>query len=151
MSETVFCAVSTGTALLFMVTASYEDLRTRTVSGRVLLHAFLVSFPVAMAGHFWFGRSIVPGLIPGGVLLLLSLLFRGHLGTGDGLFVLEMGLFLPWDINAEGVITGILLCGLLGFFLVCFKVIRKESKLPMIPLLSCGYLTALIRWRLPLL
>lgn len=147
LSETVFQVLSLGTGLFLMATTSYEDLRTRTISGRVLLVGSFISVPLAVIGQLAFGRSIVLGLLPGIVLLILVFLFRGHLGLGDSLFVLEMGCLLPYRVNTEGVIIGVVLCGFVGFLLICFKGTQKGAKLPLIPFLTFGYLTALIRWR----
>ena len=41
--------------------------------------------------------SLLLSLIPGGVLLLLAFAAPEGLGTGDGLVLLGIGLFLPWQ------------------------------------------------------
>ena len=73
----------------FLLTAAAEDMRHRKVSRRLLLTAAVCGIPWGLRGAFCgCAASFAAGFLPGAMLLLLSRLSQGAVGSGDGMFFL---------------------------------------------------------------
>ena len=72
-------------------------------------------------------REVLPAAIPGGILLLLSVLTESGIGTGDGLFFIAVAGFLSPLESFLSLITAILLASLTALFLYVMKGDRKAS------------------------
>ena len=81
---------------VFLGTAAWQDLRTRSISLEVLAGGAAVGIITCI----WKERlpgEIVLAMIPGIMLLLIGMLTRGLLGEGDGWFFIVSGFFLGWQ------------------------------------------------------
>ena len=82
---------------VFLGTAAWQDLRTRSISLEVLAGGAAVGIITCI----WKERlpgEIVLAMIPGITLLLIGMLTRGLLGEGDGWFFIVSGFFLGWHV-----------------------------------------------------
>ena len=81
---------------VFLGTAAWQDLRTRSISLEVLAGGAAVGIITCI----WKERlpgEIVLAMIPGITLLLIGMLTRGLLGEGDGGCFIVSGFFLGWQ------------------------------------------------------
>ena len=81
-------------------------------------------------------------MLPGAVLLLFSRITAGKIGEGDGWFFVVSGLFLSWREAAVLFLSGLMLCGGYGLFVLAAgaaggKDMRKK-RLPFLPFLLPG-------------
>lgn len=118
---------------------SWED-----VKGRQIRQCWLIAFGIeAVLVSMVFGSrsalSLVAGLLPGCVLLLLSWLSRGGVGEGDGLLLMLLGLSLGVGKTlAIFYIAAILSAGYAMFLVVCKKKSRKYA-MAFVPFLLVAY------------
>lgn len=146
-------------SLLMLVICSYTDLRKRQISVRVLA-VFLILAAGFMSGAYLFGsryqiikncliydlkpESIVFALIPGVILLVISLLTKEAIGRGDVCVVGLLGLMTGFDAVFAMLFISMAACALCG---IAFMVIRGKSKkdtLPYIPFLLGAYLVIIV-------
>lgn len=137
--------------LIFMGWQAIEDLRDRTIRMDVVL-LFLIPGVIwrMMEGSSWSQclMYVLVSCLPGSILLLLSFLWKGQLGEGDGLILLVVGMYL-------GVIKTIIICYVAlimvvfaGTFACICRMRRKEKVIcyPFAPFVLTA-LVSLIVWR----
>lgn len=122
-------------SLFLLAKLSAEDIREREISvgiigvsafGAVLYHMFL-------GGFSW--QEAVIDLLPGGMLVLISLLTGESIGYGDGAVVMILGLWAGGEFAFSVTVAGILLSGFYGGFCL---LKRKKDPIPFVPFLLLG-------------
>lgn len=124
----------------FLCILSVSDIRTKTIpgwaapvfgAGMIVIHIFLkdLSFTGCLAG-----------LIPGAVLLLLSVAFRSQIGTGDGAAVLVCGLATGFEKTFAALTAAFVFCAIFSGILLILKRIRRSDSLPFLPFLAAAYM-----------
>ena len=125
---------------VFLGTAAWQDLRTRSISLEVLAGGAAVGIITCI----WKERlpgEIVLAMIPGIMLLLIGMLTRGLLGEGDGWFFIVSGFFLGWQECVMLLISGQIFCGIFGLAIMVGAQIGTGSenirklRLPFLPFL----------------
>ena len=80
-------------------------------------------------------------MMPGGILLLLSLITKESIGYGDGMTVIVLGLWTGGWFAFHVFCIGILLAGICAVF---YLIKGKKDTIPLIPFLLIGMEVALI-------
>ncbi len=113
----------------------YTDMRKRVIYLRVLL-------PFLAAGIIWhFIRNeqgiidIAGGVLTGLMLLLVSRLSKGRIGTGDGLLLIVSGVLLGAVGNLMLLTIAFLLAAFFSIILLTFRKCRRDTELPFAPFL----------------
>ena len=84
------------------------------------------------------GAALVPGII----MLIISILSRGAIGMGDGILVMALGVCLSWMEIA--IVLAIAL--MLSFFWAVIQLLARKNRMyafPFVPFLFMGYLVSL--------
>lgn len=91
--------------------------------------------------EFW--KSLLWGILPGLMLCVVTRVSRGAIGTGDGVLILLLGLYL----GIQKTMTTLAAAFFLAFFwaigLLCFKKRKKDETFPFVPFITLGFLFAL--------
>ena len=95
----------------------------------------------------WGAPEQIPGgMIVGGGMILLSLLSKGAIGTGDGLLLCVTGIYLGFYRNLELILGALFLCFVVTAVLwICGNVHRK-TEIPFVPFLFAACLIEVILW-----
>lgn len=130
MSQLKYCG-----AILFLARLSLEDIREKRISvKRVMIGALAAVICRLIVGQAS-GIAIVGSLIPGIVLLLLSVMTKESIGKGDGIVVMMLGLWIGGQMTFLVVCLAVWAAGI--FAMVC--LIRKKRELiPFVPCLLMG-------------
>ncbi len=129
---------------LFLLTCSVTDIRDGKIYPEAVL-PFLAVYPLmaALKGGVC-PEDAVYGMIPGTVLLILSLISGGRIGAGDGMVIIISGLFI-------GLRDTLLLLryGMLGAFswsAVLMLTERKKAdyEIPFVPFLLAAFVFILV-------
>lgn len=80
------------------------------------------------------------GLLPGGFLLLLSILTKQAVGPGDGAILLSAGVILGWLETLILLGISILFAALGSMALLILKLKKRKESIPFLPFLYTGYL-----------
>ena len=96
--------------LIFLTAAASWDLLKREIPLGVYLAGVVMA--ILTRKLEWVTADGLLSVGIGGLLLLLSLISREHIGRGDGVFFLVSGMFLEWRINAALFFYGLMLCSI---------------------------------------
>ncbi|MBO5353313.1 MAG: hypothetical protein J6A77_08460 [Lachnospiraceae bacterium] len=131
--------------IMFGVLAGFSvyDLKWKKVN----VTAVVIVAATALMYRFFVGTGWVDlffSLVPGIGLLLLALVTRESIGTGDGLVMCALGIFC--GIKPALAILGmaLVLCAMLAIILLACRRAGKKTELPFLPCLCAGYLLYLL-------
>ncbi len=131
-------------ALGLLGVCSVEDIRKREIGvykiflvgiAGVFLHIFREKIGI---------YNLLAGMSIGLVLLLLGKVFKGSIGSGDGLILMDTGILLGLERNLELFLNGLLLAGVWALILWVFFRKKKEYEIPFIPFLLISYVGMLV-------
>ena len=129
---------------VFLCLLSISDIRTRTIPGWA---APLFGAAVIILHLVRSDLTIPPmlaGLIPGAVLVFLSLAFRSSLGAGDGFVVMACGAALGAERTFAALTAALVLCAVFCVFLLVLKKARRSDCLPFLPFLAASHIVMLV-------
>ncbi len=89
--------------------------------------------------------AILPGLLPGAALLVLSRVTREALGLGDGLLVLVLGSFLGLNEALDVLLLALFFAAVWAGILLLIRKKHRDYEFPFVPFVLAGYLG---RWLL---
>lgn len=114
-----------------------EDIRKKQLSLWILLIGCVGSalYCVLYREFIW----IIMGILPGAVLLLVSFLIPGSIGSGDGILAITYGMVFGWRQVSIWLIVSFLLAAVFG---VIWKSIerRKYAMIPFVPFLTLTHM-----------
>ena len=129
---------------LFLCLLSLSDLRTRTIPGYAS-PAFGVTVGIL---HLFLRDLTLPqffmGLVPGAVLLFLSIAFSSSVGAGDGLAAMACGAAVGPERIYAALAAAFVLCAVCCVVLLLLKRVRRSDSLPFLPFLASSFLIMLI-------
>ena len=131
-------------SVVFLCFLSLSDIRTKTIPGWAapvfgaamgILHIFLQDMSLP---RFFLG------LLPGMVLLFLSLAFPASLGCGDAFVVMACGAAAGPERTFAALTAAFIVCAVCCIVLLLLKKVRRSDSLPFLPFLAISYLVMLI-------
>lgn len=126
---------------LFLAVLAAQDLKEKKISTyKLVIFAILAIFYLVVTKQF-FWQTILRDMIPGIILLLLSLLTKESIGYGDGLTVIVLGLWTGGWFAFHVFCIGTVLSGVCA---VIYLIRGKKDTIPLIPFLLVGMEVALI-------
>lgn len=90
--------------------------------------------------------SLAGGVGIGIVLLIISFVTRGKIGSGDGVILMVTGLFLGFYDNLLLLLSATFLSAIVGAFILCIKGMNKNYEIPFIPFLLISFAGGLLIW-----
>lgn len=118
---------------------SLMDLKTKTVSLKIMVALFLAGcFFRGIEGEL-FTWSFLLRLVPGIICFLLTWITRGGIGMGDGCMFLVLGTFLSLE---ELLVTCMIALGAVGVVALVLMVgfhKKKNYEIPFVPFLFMGF------------
>lgn len=79
-------------------------------------------------------------VIPGMIILIISIITKGSIGMGDGIVVTGMGLWMPTEELLKVLIAGFFLSSIYAVFCCCVRKKGMRYEIPFIPFLLMGYI-----------
>lgn len=130
MSQLNYCG-----AIMFLAILSLEDIREKRISVKRVLIGALTAVICQLITRQASGIAIVGSLIPGIVLLLLSVMTKESIGKGDGIVVMMLGLWIGGWMTFLVVCLAVWVAGI--FAIVCLMR-KKRELIPFVPCLLMG-------------
>lgn len=128
-------------ALCFLGYLSAQDIRWKKISVRAVVVFGLLSILYFAAGERAGMEKGIYCMMPGMVLLSLSLMTGEKIGYGDGAAVLILGFCTGAVFCAETVCLGIIMSGIYSLY----KIVRKcNQPIPFLPFLLAAMEVVLI-------
>ena len=123
---------------------SIEDIKSREIG----VYKIYLSGIIGVLLHLFLGRksvySILGGMLIGFILLIVGKLVGESIGAGDGLILMDTGIFLGSADNFRLLCGGIFLAGVAALILLLFFRKNRKYELPFIPFLLVTYVGMLI-------
>lgn len=124
-------------AIIFIIICTVFDLKKKTIPVLIIAISGMLSFGFLFIEETdWY--LVMYSLIPGAVLLMLSLCTKESIGYGDGFIVLILGLLLGITKCVTVVFIGFFVFAIFALFLLLIKKVNGKSKLPYVPFLAIG-------------
>ena len=123
--------------LLGLAWNSYWDLRDREIHllSVTTLSMAGILFQILEGFSIW---GFLIGMLPGSILLGISMVTRGALGIGDGLVTLCIGFYLGVAATAATVLTALFLSAVWSGLSICFWKKRGKDSIAFVPFLLMG-------------
>jgi prepilin signal peptidase PulO-like enzyme (type II secretory pathway) len=126
---------------VFLIINTINDIRKREIH-LVTIPFFILVFFIYLCflqeQDEWKSSVVfaLKGVIPGILLIIISVLTRGAVGIGDGLAVFVCGLFIGFLKNLMLVMGGFMLAAVGGVILIRLKKADRRTVLPFLPFLT---------------
>ncbi|SFC83439.1 prepilin peptidase [Butyrivibrio sp. YAB3001] len=126
---------------LIMIYASIKDMKNKVVSiwvpGLCGMISIIKTILDLLNGDLE-PTNIVLSLIPGLLLIIMSFMTSGGIGSGDGIVLLAIGPLFGLEKIYGGVLLAFAFCSLMSIFLLATKRANKQTHLPFIPFITLG-------------
>lgn len=135
-------------SLLMLIICSYTDLKYRGISRRVLAAFFLLSVVYMSVVCIFKDRSgllkncllyevktesVICALIPGLLMLIVSIVTKEAIGKGDVYVILLLGLMTGFDRAFFILLVSMTVCAVFGIVLMIVKGRGRKDTLPYVP------------------
>ena len=128
-----------GFSWILLVIGSIFDIKYKSLPGWFLMIGGALAIGVAVLlkpVSLW---QMAGGLLLGVLLLGISLVTRGALGRGDGIFLGIIGLNLGFSTVFSIFAGALLLAAILAVLLLIMKRANKNTAFPFLPFLGVSY------------
>ncbi len=133
--------------LMIFIVSSIEDIRKKEVLLWEIVACAGVSLAEGMMDLHSGSLSLwepALSLIPGLVMLILSVVTRQGIGPGDGLLVLAAGPALGLSGTITSLAAAFCISGLFSGILLLTKKAGKKTKIPFVPFMAVGTLAMML-------
>ena len=134
-AEWIVLAVLAGFATYDMKTKSIPVAAVAGFAAGVLIYGFYTGTDM---------MTMVTGVVPGAVVLLISFVTKESIGRGDGLVLCVLGVFCGWRQCLAVFGMALVLAAVLAMVLLVFHRAGRKTELPFLPSLFGGYLLYLL-------
>ena len=129
---------------IFLSVLSVSDVKTKTVPAWASPAFLLLSGVLHLFLKDRSAAAFFAGLLPGVVLLVLSLVFRASVGCGDGFAAMACGAALGPERIMAALAAAFVFCAVFCMVLLLLKRIRRSDSLPFLPFLASSHIVMLI-------
>ena len=129
--------------LLVLVYSTYTDIKTR----KVMMIPILGCYFLALLEYFLpIGQNCVSiiGILPGIMLIPISIVSKGELGMGDVYLTIAIGLFMGIKGTLEILMIASGIAAVYSLIMLILKKVDRKTRMPFVPFILSGYLGILI-------
>lgn len=134
--------------LLFLAAVSWQDIRKKEISGKLLILMGVVGTVIQIFEKSVSLGSWIGGIVLGLVLLFLGFVTRESIGYGDGWLILVMGMSLGFGTSFFSFLLGLGISALVSGWLLMFKRVKRKYRIPFAPFLLMGCLLCIPMYRM---
>lgn len=152
--ELVLTNLSELMVLLYLVIASYQDIKTYMLSTKLSLCFAVLFIVLTFLWHYHSsalattaiaesGCAIITGLIPGIAIILLAYFTHQKIGYGDGILISIIGIALGFRDTFIVCIISFAASAIVAAFIILRAKLRRahvKQTLPFIPFVLIGYI-----------
>lgn len=124
--------------MLFLILCSYLDVKYRKIHVSVYLMFMLMSaVVVACAGRTDWGTLMI-GMIPGIIMIVISFISHEKIGYGDSVSIALMGILYKYEMVLSVCAVGFEIIFLASFIMLVTGKAKLCDRLPFMPFLMAG-------------
>lgn len=126
--------------MLLMLIASISDIKKKEIPVFLLGGAgvlALLEFVLAIVFGSFAAEDIM-SLMPGALMILISIISRGELGLADGIMMMSLGPVFGLDRAVLGLMTALFFSCIYSIGILVLKKGNRKTRLPFIPFLTAG-------------
>lgn len=127
---------------------TWEDIRQKKVTLIYILIFGIIGVWMHLFAPACSVYSMLWGMVPGAVMIMVSRFSRGSVGVGDGILLTVTGIYLGSPGNLELFLTGLLLAACWALFLLATGKKKGKETIPFIPFLLASYVVMIVRWQI---
>ncbi|MCR4705284.1 MAG: prepilin peptidase [Lachnospiraceae bacterium] len=129
--------------MLYLIKASYTDIRKRRISVWEVAAIALILFLLALIGGCM-EKERLYSMIPGLIILFVAYVTNEQIGYGDGLIFLLVGMHTSIMELMGILLLSLFFCTILSIGLLILKKCEKRASLPFIPFITGAYLVRMV-------
>lgn len=134
------CKISDVIVLLFLLTCSLNDLKTRRLPVWLLLGMSAVMVFLYLFRQDSDIVSSAVGVLTGGIFCLFGRFTEEAIGYGDSWIILLLGLYLGFEKQLAVIMAAFLLAGLFALGGLMKQKWRRTYSIPFVPFLTAAYI-----------
>ena len=135
--------------LVMLVISSIEDIRRKEILLWEIIACAglsLIRVAVGVYNGSFDGYGLLLSLLPGAMMLFLTIVTRQGIGLGDGLLILAYGPGLGAYKLWIGVMIAFFVCSFFSGALLVLKRAGKKTTIPFVPFLALGNAATFLLW-----
>lgn len=126
--------------LIMLAAFSWEDILHRRIFIQWLVYFAVAGILCSMIIIKQPFTMMVLGAIPGLVILVISIIFRGSIGLGDGLLLMVSGIYLGVAGIIRIIVYAVFLSAFCALYLYFGKKKDKGYEMPFVPFILASFL-----------
>ena len=124
---------------IYLLILGVVDIRTRRIPAFCLLVGLALSLFIIMFGNYFPWIQVLPGLLIGGIFLVLSKISKEKIGYGDSAIIMILGIACGYKQQLFTLFVAFFMAALCSMILIVAKKINRKGSLPFIPFLGVAY------------
>ncbi len=123
----------------FLIPAFVTDIKEK----KILLIPCIIGTLIGIVAGFLIpggAGEAFEGMIPGAILIVLSRIFKGALGAGDGMILMMIGSFLGLRRSVAVLFAALVLSMAAALVLLAARKVDRKTQFPFVPFLCLGFL-----------
>ena len=130
--------------LIILAMFSLEDLTYKKISAPICGFFILIGLLMAIDREGGLGLWIIYSMIPGALIIAVSIVSKGKIGIGDGLCLIISSLLLGTGTGIFSFFLSLVLASVIGEALILMHRIKKGGSLPFVLFLFVGTAVSLM-------
>ena len=121
-------------AFVFILVCTLTDFKEKKIYGE-WLGIFFVLGIIYCRYLERSAQEIAISMIPGVIVLIVSIVSHEEIGRGDGLMIINMGIMLGIEKNVMLLMISLFVCAIVSLFMIAVKKVGKKYEIPFAPFL----------------
>lgn len=123
---------------------SAQDIKKKQIRLNLVLFFGILGIFLHMLWRIQPIENLLLGMSVGVVLLFLSIMTGGRIGTGDAVLLIVTGIYLGLEQNLELFFCGLLMCSMCSLVLFVLRKKGRKDSIPFVPFLLAAYMGMLM-------
>ncbi|AZO95690.1 prepilin peptidase [Halocella sp. SP3-1] len=130
--------------ICILIVCSLIDLQYKIIPNKLTYPALIAALISSIfLNHISLMGSLTGILVPGGLFLLLALLYGKGLGMGDVKLVAVIGAVIGWQFTLIGIFLASLIGSITGLILMIAGIMDRKTRIPFAPFIGLGTIISL--------
>lgn len=130
--------------LFMLIACSKEDILHRRIRVRWLIYFAIAGFLCQLLIKKQSLPVLLPGMVPGFLILIFSVVSQGSIGMGDGMLLMAIGIYLGVVPTVWIIVYAVFLSAFCALFVHFVKKKDKDYEMPFVPFVLVAFLINIV-------